>query len=902
MILHRRYFHLIAIAFLLIGQFFAQPVFAAGFSDVSSKYEEAVDFLSEKGIQGTADGLFGIDESITRVDAAVFVAKALDLNLEAAPPSTFTDVPKRAVNAVNALKAKEITKGKTRMTFGAHDRITRGELAMWLTKAYALEGGHGALPFTDVAPRYTVAVQALVHHQITNGTSKTHFGTNDLAKRGDFALFLYRAKLVKTNDEKLKIERVEAITGNQIEVDFNRPVKKGEATLIEKAGNRIVAYDQSQYATTAGFVSEIISFSHDRKSATVILKSRTNREQTLTEGKHYTVALVSDYGDHLGFAQIESASGWVVLLKGLSLPEIEIDESQNYIVMKYDRKMNDEAINPENYDLYDTGVIVKNALGEGEWEDTTTRNMVKFNIQPNILLADKTYKVKINAAVKTEGDTALPPGESVAILKTPTAEEAKPKVEMIRVTAPNQVMATFDRTLSTINSINLYLFSIKEKNGKSIGIQEIQFQDEHLILTTKEDYVFDEHLEYTVSLPSGVAINDKFQNAANDELYHFDAVVARNKAPTTMKAQFIRQQKNKKKANLHLTFDHAVVLENINREDIQIERFGEAYFIEEKAAIEVDRNDQTGRTLIIKDVSNAFSKNQLHDQSKFTPKKSDVYQVIVKKNVAKSIAPVPLEEKQSNQADLKVIVDGIDVLAPQIDRVTLHSAEKITIQFDKNIIASELSAAHIQVAGFVKAVGARYEPAILTGEASLVFSVDKNKLIIKPASDTVKFQTGMLEERETIVTIGPDTIKDQNGLENEGMTYAANVTEPNVYDDARPIMIGATVRDTTTGKVEVMYSEAVYGKTNNRTEIANQFNVSGAEKNAYATDTTIGSTVEEATHIVEIQFTNNVFKQKDYSLAKLIYTHNLNYTIRDDRQNEQESAFMKGIYVPAILE
>ena len=71
--------------------------------------------------------------------------------------------------------------------------ITRGELAKWLSKAYDLKPGNEKLPFKDVEGDYIPAVSALVNNGITKGTTETTFGTHDMAKRGDFAKFVYRA-------------------------------------------------------------------------------------------------------------------------------------------------------------------------------------------------------------------------------------------------------------------------------------------------------------------------------------------------------------------------------------------------------------------------------------------------------------------------------------------------------------------------------------------------------------------------------------------------------------------------------------------------------------------------------------------------------------------------------------
>ena len=167
---------------------------ALSFTDVAGNYQDAVDYLVSKGINGTSPTTFGTYDNIKRVDAAIFVAKALNLNLESAPTSGFTDVPDRAVKYVNALKAAGITSGKTTTTLDSYAEITRGELAMWIQKGFDLKADTNTIAFTDVAPKYTEAVSALVSNKITSGTSATTFGTKANAKRGDFAIFLYKAE------------------------------------------------------------------------------------------------------------------------------------------------------------------------------------------------------------------------------------------------------------------------------------------------------------------------------------------------------------------------------------------------------------------------------------------------------------------------------------------------------------------------------------------------------------------------------------------------------------------------------------------------------------------------------------------------------------------------------------
>ncbi|MGM9926063.1 MAG: S-layer homology domain-containing protein [Bacillus sp. (in: firmicutes)] len=166
---------------------------AASFTDVAPKYKEAVDFVVSKGAQGFNETQFGVNENIKRQDAAVLLAKVLELDVDTAQTtSVFTDVPKHIAPYVNALKEAGITSGKTATRFGVNDLITRGELAIWIQRGFELTGSSD-MKFTDVAPQYKEAVSALVTNNITNGISSTQFGTDKPAKRGDYAIFLFKA-------------------------------------------------------------------------------------------------------------------------------------------------------------------------------------------------------------------------------------------------------------------------------------------------------------------------------------------------------------------------------------------------------------------------------------------------------------------------------------------------------------------------------------------------------------------------------------------------------------------------------------------------------------------------------------------------------------------------------------
>jgi len=163
------------------------------FQDVSSFYAPAVDYLVRHQItQGFSDTEFGVSRQIIRADAAIWLARELNLTTTSATESGFTDVPERAERAVSALKEAGIINGKTAISFGAYDPLTRGEMAIILQRAYNLSSNGKSSAFTDVSSRYKEAVDALVANNVTNGITATEFGVSHPITRGQLAVFLYR--------------------------------------------------------------------------------------------------------------------------------------------------------------------------------------------------------------------------------------------------------------------------------------------------------------------------------------------------------------------------------------------------------------------------------------------------------------------------------------------------------------------------------------------------------------------------------------------------------------------------------------------------------------------------------------------------------------------------------------
>ncbi len=177
-------------------------VTAAGktFTDVSSNYKEAVDYLLERGItKGVSDTAFGTAQNIKRGDAAIFIAKARELNVKSPNDQGFTDLNDRVANYVNTIVEAGIASGKTSTTFDPDANITRQEMARMLANAYSLTATSEA-SFTDVSDRWIGYVSALKENNITFGKTNQTFAPMENLTRGEFALFIYRAEQLSYNE------------------------------------------------------------------------------------------------------------------------------------------------------------------------------------------------------------------------------------------------------------------------------------------------------------------------------------------------------------------------------------------------------------------------------------------------------------------------------------------------------------------------------------------------------------------------------------------------------------------------------------------------------------------------------------------------------------------------------
>ncbi|OAH54488.1 hypothetical protein AWH48_07775 [Domibacillus aminovorans] len=396
------------------------PAFAAGFTDVSDRYKEAVDYLVEQEItNGISETKYGTAQTITRVDAAVLIAKALDLNVENAKDAGFTDVPGRAVSYVNALKQEGIINGKTATTFGSSQNITRGEMALIIARAYDLEGNKANLAFTDVSDRYDEAVAALVDNKVTFGKTETKFGTNDSVTRGEFALFLYR---LATPEEVQApaVAKVESVNAKQVVITFNTALNKEAAA-------------QKTLYTVNGANPTAVKLSDDQKSITLTYADSIEA----TDGVVVVNPITTEQKDENGAALKTAKYTSVFTYKDTVKPVVtDTSYTNGVITLTFSEEIGTKP----------TVVRVNGTPVTGDSVSIDSSNKTEVNIASD-LSAGSSASLYIAGATDT-ADAANEMELYNGFVSAPTADTNKPHVTDVQVTGQNKAKITLSESVT----------------------------------------------------------------------------------------------------------------------------------------------------------------------------------------------------------------------------------------------------------------------------------------------------------------------------------------------------------------------------------------------------------------------------------------------------------------------
>ncbi len=156
------------------------------FTDVGTTHraQEEIYFLNNKGIvNGVTSTRFAPDNNVTRAEAAIMLGRAIGVKANK-QDTNFTDVPRSngASGYIKVMADKGIINGYPGGEFRPYATLTRGEMALLINRAFDWEKGS-----------VSAAANKLVNLGIAQGMADGSFGTQNIIKRADFAVFVARS-------------------------------------------------------------------------------------------------------------------------------------------------------------------------------------------------------------------------------------------------------------------------------------------------------------------------------------------------------------------------------------------------------------------------------------------------------------------------------------------------------------------------------------------------------------------------------------------------------------------------------------------------------------------------------------------------------------------------------------
>ena len=269
------------LAFVLLLSLTPRQAAAAGFPDVpkNHRFYEDIMYLLDQGVISSSNR-FGIEDYVTREQVAIMVSKSIGLS-GGNSSTTFKDVPvsSAASGYINSAVKKGIIQGFPDGTFRPKEIVTRGQMAIFLSRAFDLTVEKN-VNFKDMTPKVSSYkyVRQILQANITSGFADNTFRPNEKLKRGQIAAFLSRAmgygkvystkEVVELNDEKIVLIKTDIGQGSGIVVANGLILTNHH--VIDGASRATVTFNNGIIMDVKGIVES------DSKKDIAILKTTQN--------------------------------------------------------------------------------------------------------------------------------------------------------------------------------------------------------------------------------------------------------------------------------------------------------------------------------------------------------------------------------------------------------------------------------------------------------------------------------------------------------------------------------------------------------------------------------------------------------------------------------------------------
>lgn len=158
--------------------------------DDGSVFEASIESLAAAGVtKGCGETTFCPGQTVTRGQMAAFLVRALGTEPRAG--DTFTDDDGSPFEAdIETLAALGVTSGCARRRFCPEAPITRGQMAVFLTRAAHLPASNANSFSDDDQSPFEEAIESLAAAGVTQGCGRDRFCPDDPVTRGQMAAFL----------------------------------------------------------------------------------------------------------------------------------------------------------------------------------------------------------------------------------------------------------------------------------------------------------------------------------------------------------------------------------------------------------------------------------------------------------------------------------------------------------------------------------------------------------------------------------------------------------------------------------------------------------------------------------------------------------------------------------------